>query len=678
MNRYFQTLAALVLALSVSAQDLARKIPHDAFAVVNIHTGHFFKLLSIEEFDHSVIGKAIIEKSRDGDFPGMNSIADFGIALDRSGYFYATLSDSIANFSFLLPIADVDKFETHFAKGETIHNHGAFKSFAKKASDGNTVFAWNETMLSITTPSLVDRYFQQNEVAERYGIRNYSYYDYYNQLPRQEEVADWDSAGRVEASVGYDSVYVDILPPVLPDDSTGVHKENNSSYTDIVDWDEISVVADSASFEADKEYVYENYEYGGYRYNDYMPDSTTSDGNLYDEYYAADQEIKQKLTSEWVVAFVKSQFEEKPINNILTNHSYLSSLSKDALATVWIPSFEAIYTTLLPELREFGGSGNLFSYYGSLQAGLFANEEGFTLKTQLEVEDSIAKSFKRIYGRRFNRKFLKYVNTDDAIGLFALSMDTRAYLEELPALMKNTYGNLFKQYKPDIALGADLISLLLDEAAIANVAKGDALFVLNGLTEQEVPYTSYEYDDDYNYIEVEKTKTETIPDFLLMFSSDDEILYNRIMTYVTDKGFLSEQEGVFRFVDGSLPFELVFTRKNGIVFVGSSVDQLTSILNGSYRGKIDRSTRRLITKNKVAGLLSAKKLADEIPSEQLASLDRYIAFQKIFGSMGNFYFKSPGVKGNRVSGEFVAQTPEGFENAIRYLFALVDYALLQQ
>lgn len=672
MNRFFQTLATLFLISSVSAQDLAHKIPNDAFAVVSIQTGHFFELMKVDDFDRSTIGRAIIEKSRDIDLQGVNSIADFGIALDRPGYFYATLSDSIAYFSFLLPIDDIEKIEAHFAAGETIRDHGAFKSFAKATSGDSSIFAWNNTMLSITTPSLIGPYFQQDEVAERYGIRNYSYYDYYNQLPAEEEAADWDGAGWVETDSGYDTVYLNIPPPALPD-STDQYKEVDSLYDDTADWDGIAVPADSVFAETDS-----TDRYYDDMYDDYLPDSATPSDNLYDEYYAADQEIKRQLTNEWVAAFVGLQFEETPVTSVLTNRSYVSSLSKEALVSVWIPSFEAVYTTLLPELREFGRNGNLFSYYGSLQAALFADKEGFRVESQMELEAGIAKSFKRIYGKKLNRKLLKYVNTDDAIGLFAVSMDTRAYLEELPALMKDTYGGLFEQYEADIALGADLVSLLLDEAAVAKVAKGDALFVLNGLAEREVPYISYEYDDDYNYIEVEKTKMETIPDFLLMFSSDDESLYNRIMTYVTGKGYLTEQHGIYRFSGKDLPFELVFTRKNGIVFVGTSVDQLAAIVNGSYRGKMDRSTRRLLMRNKVAGMLSAKKLSKEIPTEQLASLDRYIAFHKVFGSMGDFYFKSSGVKGNRISGEFVAQTPEGFDNPIQYLFNLVDYAVEQR
>lgn len=647
MNRFFQTLVTLFIASSVSAQDLALKIPQDAFAVVNIQTEHFFKLLSVDEFDRSAIGRAIIEKSKEANDDGVNGIADFGIALNRSGYFYAVLSDSIAHFSFLLPIADTERFEKYFAAGETIRDHGTFKSFVKTVTNESTIFAWDESMLSITTPSLVDHYFQQIEVAERYGIRNYSYYDYYNQLPGAEDATAWDDDGWA-----------------LPD-SAYWQEEADSTDTE-VDWDEIARAADSAYVEMGD---------GGYGYDDYAPDTLSNGGNPYDEYYAADQVIKSALAKQWGEAFVEAQFGRTPVVSILTNRSYLASISKDALATAWIPSFEAIYTTLLPELREFGRGGRLFNYYGSLQVGLFADNEGFKLKSQMELEDGVAKSFKRIYRKKLNRRFLNYINTDDAIGLFAVSMDTRAYLEELPVLMKDTYGGLFERYEADIALGADLVSLLLDEAAVAKVAKGDALFVLNGVSEQEVPYISYEYDEDYNYTEVEKTKLETIPDFLLMFSSDDEPLYNRIMTYVTRKGYLTEQGGTYRLTNGNLPFELVFARKKGIVFVGTSADQLSAIVTGSYRGKLDRQSRQLLTRNKFAGMLSAKKLAKEIPTEQLASLDRYIAFQKLFGSMGNFYFKSNGVKGNRISGEFVAQTPEGFDNAIQYLFSLVDYAV---
>lgn len=652
MNKLWNTLAILITAFTATAQDLARKIPHDAFAVVNIQTDHFFKLMSVEDFNHSTLGKAIVEKANESGFDGVESISDFGIALNRTSYFYTKLSDSVTYYSFLLPIDNVDLFEKHFGKDEAVRDNGSFKSFINEVSGDTIVFAWDNQMLSVASATLVNGYFAQADVAERYGIRNYSYYGYY------EETADaWATPATdawVEApedwwseidSIGADTLAFDSAfpPPALPD-----YFKGDSSVVDSV---------------ADEIY------WDGYN-ND--------DGNPYEEYYAADQEIKRQLASSWAQAFAAAQFEGNPEESILVNRSYLASLSDDALVSAWIPDFEAIYTSLLPELREFGSSSKLFNYYGSLQLGLFADKEGFKLKSDLQIADDMAKRFKRMYNRKLNRKFLNYINSDEAIGFFALAMNTQAYLEELPVLMKDTYGSLFSVYEDDINLATAFISLIIDEKAIAKVAKGDALFVLNGLAEQEVPYTAYEYDDDYNYYEVEKTKMEVIPDFLFMFSSDDVTLYNQIITYAVRKGYLVEENGVYILSNPELPFELLFTRKNGIVFIGTSANQLTAIAANKYRGKLDRQSRNLLTKNKFAGLLSARKLATEIPTEQLASLDRYIAFHKMFGSMGDFYFKSNGIKGNRVSGEFVAQTPAGFDNAIQYLFALIDYAVDQR
>ncbi|MFB2121588.1 hypothetical protein [Parapedobacter sp. 2B3] len=638
MNRLFVAIGMLISAVA-NAQDLASKIPHDAFAVVNIRTDHFFELISVDEFNATTVGQAIREKADEAGLEGIQGVSDFGIALDRTAYFYAKLTDSVTYFNFLLPIADASSFERYFAKGENVDDLGSYKRFRKEVSGDSTVFAWDNSALVISSANLVGSYFEQPEVAERYGIMNYNYDDYYGN--------DYDTAAEADSAYANDwSIEGDTVNGVWEVDTTLIE-------------------ADAA--------------YGAYGYDDYSVDTVLEDdGNPYDMYYAADQAIKQRIESEWAAAHASALFGGMVEESVLANRSYLASLSKDALASVWIPSFESIYTALVPELADFRSPDKLFSYYGSLQAGLFADKEGFKLKSTMEVNDHMAKSFKRMYGGKLNRKFLRYLNTDDAIGYFSIAMDSKAYLEELPALMKDTYGGMFSQYADDIDLGAELLSLMLDEGALAKVAKGDALFVLNGVAEKEVPYTSYEYDDDYNYQEVEKTKMETIPDFLFMFSSDDAAFYNRVMSYVMRKGYLMEESGVYQLVNAGLPFDLLFTRKEGIVFIGTSVDQLQAIASNQYRGKLDGHARKMLTKNKFVGLLSAKKLSAQIPPDQLASLDRYIAFHKMFGSMGDFYFTSKGIKGNTVSGEFVAQTPAGFDNAVQYLFALVDYATEQR
>src|SRR5690606_11903726 len=127
---------------------------------------------------------------------------------------------------------------------------------------------------------------------------------------------------------------------------------------------------------------------------------------------------------------------------------------------------------------------------------------------------------------------------------------------ELPKLMNDTYGQIFAQYEGEISLGTEILSLLLDEEAIATVAKGDGLFVLNGIAEQEVTYTDYEYDEDYNYKEVEKTKMETIPDFLFMFSSENAGLYNRLTSYLQHKMLLTDDNVISHIEESVVPFDL--------------------------------------------------------------------------------------------------------------------------
>src|SRR5690606_34135186 len=71
--------------------------------------------------------------------------------------------------------------------------------------------------------------------------------------------------------------------------------------------------------------------------------------------------------------------------------------------------------------------------------------------------------------------------------------------------------------------------LLVDEKAIAQVVKGDGLFVVKDIFAREKSYIDYEYDDDWNYKEVEKTKTENLPRYVGMFSSDNPAIFEKLL-----------------------------------------------------------------------------------------------------------------------------------------------------
>src|SRR5690606_40854277 len=112
----------------------------------------------------------------------------------------------------------------------------------------------------------------------------------------------------------------------------------------------------------------------------------------------------------------------------------------------------------------------------------------------------MAKSYARIYNSKINRNFLRYLDSENTLGFFAYSINTQAYLEEFPKMLNSIYAPSMGPNAEEVAIGTEILSLLLDEAAIAKTVRGDGLFVLNGVTQHETAYTSYDYDEDYNLI----------------------------------------------------------------------------------------------------------------------------------------------------------------------------------
>ena len=311
---------------------------------------------------------------------------------------------------------------------------------------------------------------------------------------------------------------------------------------------------------------------------------------------------------------------------------------------------------------------------GSLTAGVYANGNELTLKTAVELQGELAQSYSRIYNRRINPKFRRYLDSESLLGFFAYSIDTKAYLEELPKMVSKLYGPIIGSYGEELDLGADVLSLLVDEEAIANTVKGDALFVLNGLIEHEVTYTDYEYDDDYNVTEVEKTKTETIPDFLLMFSSDNETLYRRFMDYAVHKGVGTLDDGVYTVSHREIPVNLYVTCRNGIVFLGTGEQQVAKIASNSFGNRSSKFHRKLLKQNQLVGFVNTQNALKRFSEDQMETLASDFRIRQMFNHFGNFYFRSGKAKKNVFSGELVAQSPDEFTNSLEYLLWLVDYA----
>ena len=655
------------------AQDLVKKIPSSAFTVATIKGDNVFKLMFVKDFNESFLGKKLLTETSKSLDKNFTSIEDFGINLEKNMYYFNQLSDSITYNCFLIPIKDATKFESLIENKENkIKKEGEIRTMI--LPDSTSIIKWNNNMMYFVTGSIKGSFFADSVKSARYGIKDIRFQN------------DNDEAVAVD-SIAVDSAYATVAEPMVETveapviEKVKVQKKSTAKKNTKKTNSKNKKVAKKKTHAKPHHQNTDDAIAGA---DDMQMDTSstmTPVHGIVDEKYdtyqqeRAEQDLKKKrLAFAWMTAQADQIFKGN-YESIETNKSYSASLDHKAIAELWVSSLQDVYNSIAPEFGTYGKAG-IMKGYGSLNAKLFMDNKSFRISTGLELAQEQADAYKKIMNRKLNKKFLNYVNSEKALGFMSYSIDTKAYLEEFPKLLKQTYGSfLGAKMDEEIDLGADLISLLLDEEAVSKVVKGDALFVINGLNTTDVTYTTYEYDDDYKQKEVVKTKKETLPDFLFMFSSEDTRLINKVIKYGINKNYVSVENNIYKILEKKSPIDIYFMIKDGIVFFGNSLTEMQGINSNQYNSnKLSKLHKDLLRKNNFSFLFNAKNLVGKVPDSEIGGEETAKKFNSTLEKMGNVYMKSNPIKGRLVSADISAEIPNGHENALKYLFSLIENA----
>lgn len=666
-------LIAIFLFLSFNlaqAQDLVKKIPSNAFTVATIKGDNIFKLMFVKDFNESFVGKKLLTETSKSMDKNFTSIEDFGINLEKNMYYFNQLSDSITYNCFLIPIKDAEKFESLINnKEKKFTQQGDIRTMVLPDSTG--IIKWNNNMLYFVTGSIRGSFFADSAKSARYGIKDIRFQGE-DALAVDSTAVLADSAVAVTAEPMIEEVVAPVIAKAKAQKKQTAKKNTKKT---------VATKKTGKKKTAKKSKKVKNQEYEVI-YPEAASDSTgmTPVHGVVDEQYDAYQQEraeqvlkKKRLAFTWMTAQADQIFNGT-YESIESNKSYSASLDNKAIAELWVSSLQDVYNSIAPEFGTYGKAG-LMKGYGSLNAKLFMDNKSFRISTGLELAQNQADAYKKIMNRKLNKNFLKYVNSEKALGFMSYSIDSKAYLEEFPKLLKQTYGSfLGAKMDEEIELGTDLLSLLLDEEAVSKVIKGDALFVINGLKSKEVTYTTYEYDDDYKQKEVTKTKNETLPDFLFMFSSEDTRLINKLIKYGIHKNMVTVQDNIYKIQEKKSPVDIYFMIKDGIVFFGNSLSEMQSISTNQQNNKISKLHKDLLSKNNFSFLFNAKNLVGKVPDSEIGGEETAKKFNSTLEKMGNVYMKSNPIKGRLVSADISAEIPNGHENALKYLFSLIENA----
>lgn len=619
-NKLFSVAIFCASVVVSVAQESINKVPKDAAVVGTVKGQNLLELISMDDLNQSFIGQSVLKKLKRKNQGDYKSLEDLGLDLNTTSHYFYEVTDSISYNNIIIPIKDVSKFEQFVRKadkGDIVHKDGV-NTVVDEKSEG---FVWNNDFLVIVNGNLFDSYFEDEVVMARYGLEaapdNYGYYSEDPQAEIIEEATDAQEAGEAEE-----------------------YREEDSS--EVVE-------------EADQEDDYYN------------------NNDDYSSYYYKNSNIKNALKSEWEYQHALTIINLPSSESVIHAKDYRASIDPNAEASLWVRNFSMLYNNLFGGLYySIVSDFNIDALHdgSSLVAHIYAEEKEMKLSVTYTVNDQMAKSYKRISSKKLNKKFLKYIDEDRMVGFMGYAMDTKAALQEYPVMLKSMYANM-PMYGEEASLIVDIFELLIDEEAIAKVIPGDMVFLLSGISKKEMTYTSYEYDEDYQYTEVEKTREETVPDFLFMMSTEDAKFINKIIDYGLKKNALTYDNKLFSMRMPDSPLDVHFLIKDGILFMGTSKEEMGTIANGKTKASLSKKYKKLLVNSNYSLFLNGKQFANRIPIENLSSHERS-KIDYLLNNATNAYISSSKIKGNKILAEMVVEVPENEENSLKYLINIMN------
>ncbi len=607
MMKKFFLLAFISLSFIGFSQKLEYKIPNDALMVASIDGKHLQDFMSVSEFNqYDFVKKLFVEASNDT--KEINSIKDFGFDVNSDAYYFMQ-KDSVTYHSFMAKLANKAAFESLL--GETQLARIKVENGISMIVERNEVLMWNDNMF----------FFTHAEYPE--SIFDYGVFEDNNEWGEETEEVEEVEMEEVVEDVEMEETIVESTPRI------------EDSQEEVVE--ETVVEEESPS---------------------YNNNPSTEDN--------------QALLKNRALGF----FNKTNAKSIVLNTNYSKGKDKDAVAYFWISNYGLLVSSIMDTYKGLLGSSmpviDFKDLYGidAVKMNFFVEEDAFKIKGEVDLSANRIDTFKKIYDSKLDKAFLKYFNQDDVLAYVSSSIDAQAALEEFPYLYASIATGMMPNFSEEVSVGADFLSILLDEEALAELATGDVLFMLNDLSEKEIEYTTYEYDDDWNSTEVTKTKNEFVPDFTLMFGSTNSDFTNKVLRLGAKHKVIDLKNKYAEVTVPNMPFKIFLLQKDGIFFVSTSEKDMANIVANKFVANAGKH-KKLMRKNVMTLYANSDKIMAKVPVENMSDFDLEV-LKYAQESFGEIYVTSSRVKGNKMYSESVFETKGQKENALKALFDFIE------
>jgi len=543
---------------------------------------------------------------------GINNVENFGFDLNSDAYYFYQ-ADSIKYHNIIVKLDNKTHFEdllTPSDKDQIIRENGI-----NMIIEPNEIFVWNDSLF----------YFTHAEFP--YNPYAYNPYDY-----------EYEDVEEAVEPVYQESESIEVEPRI---------EDSEEMFT--IEKEEVDVTEDNVKEDDLEEEIIDQID------------------------------NQQDDTAEVLKQHALNTFRSNTMNSPVFSSSYKSGKDKDAVAYFWVKNYGKLMGSFLgsaPTMPFSLSADVIQNMYGieAFKANLFIEEDEMRTEAVMEVNDSKIDFYKKLYKNKLSSSFYKYFDQDKALAYVSVASNTQATLEELPNLYASIMGGMMPTYKEEAALGMDFLSILLDEEAIGKLITGNLLFVLNDLGEKEVTYTTYEYDEEWNSKEITKTKMEVVPDFTLIFGSENPKFMNKLIALGAKHNVIDRKKGFFELLipnsASTIIPKLYVQQKDGLLFISTQEKEMLSIASNQYKANTGNH-KKMMKKNIMAMYVNSTEILSKIPTDSLNSSDLDVLdyAQK---NLTDVSFTTSRLKGNKLQMEYKMKTSGKEDNALKLMLSFID------
>ncbi|MEX1000746.1 MAG: hypothetical protein WDZ35_01380 [Crocinitomicaceae bacterium] len=595
-------------------QDLSQKISSEATLLITFNGGKIIESVSLEELENSLLFEEVIHNIIRGEIKDVKKFSDFGVDFSRHLYLVNEFQDDVKMHYFTYHIKDLQSFESLMKKESGLGEYEEKRNIKSISYSSYSKLYWNNDYAFFITGDYIGS--------------EYSYPGYESN----------------EESYYYEQ------------------KEETTISVEIVEDDYENKNTDEAERKRKEERRKREEE-------EYRKREEEKERKRREE-----QEKREAIVNEalWQRAQIFFSDELKESKRYFT-----SNFDANADISLWYENSPDHFGR--QTYRRYNYPGFLFGYFfgfgqvfnGSISSHLYLEKERIRLESSIDYPTVLGEAYERIFSKKLDKQCSRLIREND-IGYISLSASTKDFLIEYPQIVQQVFSDYDSTYQEEYGWLADLFTLIIDEDRIAEVVTGDVVFVLNDLTEKEIEYYGYDYDENYNSERVLKTRTEVLPDFSVFVGCKDQDFVKRTFDLGVKKEWLQIVKNGYLLTDRrkEFPFKIYFTYSNNLLISTTSADRMEAYFSGKVQDAVSSDKKKLMRSNSGAMFLNFDRLVTALLKTDLRSRD-----QKLFTSIQNELTTvqaGMNYKNGKVLISAFTPVPSSTENGAKYILQIMD------